>query len=424
MRAARRDPGADAVAVRFLTWRRIAAVAGFFLGVIVLVFAGQAGSSSPTENHDQRALARIRNPPLGLPAVPIPGSNPPTVAKIHLGRKLVFDRRLSRNGTLSCAMCHVPEQGFAVNEIGTAVGMGGKSLRRNAPTLLNVAYAAPFFHDGREPELDLQPFDVFLNPDEMAAPSLGSLVARIRNLPDYEPLFKQAYGERPTVPGIGMAIGSYLRSLLSGNTPFDRWRFGRDPEALSPAARHGFELFTGKAGCVRCHTVQDEHALFSDGLFHDTGLGWFKSMARHGQRDPVTVQIAPGMTTSIQRSVVESLGNPPVTDLGRYEVTGDPAHRWQFKTPSLRNVALTAPYLHDGSFLSLRQVVEFYNRGAHIHPGLDPKLRPLGLGSTEIDDLVAFLNSLTGDNIQELVRDARSQRVGNPGDRSPVARRP
>ena len=188
-----------------------------------LAAAAGARETAPRGELDRRSLSRIHHPPLGLPAVPVPDSNPPTIPKIRLGRKLFLDRRISNNGTLSCAMCHVPEQGFTVNEIQTAVGNEGKSLRRNAPTLLNVAYAAPFFRDGREPDLDLQAFDVFLNPDEMAAPSIGALVERVHSLADYAPLFEKAFGESPTVANIGRALGTYMRTLLSANSPFDRF---------------------------------------------------------------------------------------------------------------------------------------------------------------------------------------------------------
>jgi cytochrome c peroxidase len=364
---------------------------------------------------DARALRRIESPPLGLPPVPIPAQNRPSLASIRLGRKLFLDRRLSRNGTLSCAMCHVPEQGFTVNEIGTAVGIEGRSLRRNAPTLLNAAYAGPFFHDGREPELELQPFDVFLNPDEMAAPSLGALVATLRSLPDYPPLFAAAYGGPPTVRTIGAALAGYVRTLLSARSRFDRWRFGHEEGALGEAARRGFALFTGRAGCSTCHLVGANQALFTDHRFHDTGVGWHAAVVRRSATTPVPVQIVPGVTTRLPRAAVDSVGSPPANDLGRYETTGDPADRWRFKTPTLRNVALTAPYMHDGSMSSLREVVVFYDGGAFSHDGLDAALRPLGLQGRQIDDLVAFLESLTGDDVDELIRDARSEAVGNPG---------
>jgi cytochrome c peroxidase len=344
-----------------------------------------------------------------------PPENPPTAAKIRLGRKLFLDRRLSRNGTLSCAMCHVPEQGFTVNELRTAVGFEGKSLRRNAPTLLNVAHAGPLFHDGREPALEMQPFDVFLNPDEMAAPSLGAVVAAVAALPDYTPLFRAAFGAPPSVERIGAALATYVRSLVSGGSSFDRWRYGGEAVALGAAARRGFDLFAGRAGCAACHVVGERHALFTDNRFHDTGVAWHQTVNRRSGTEGVPVELAPDVTTVLPHATVASVGAPPRADLGRCEVTGDPADRWRIRTPTLRNVALTAPYMHDGSFSSLREVVEFYDRGAYPHEGLDPAIRPLGLGKGDRDDLVEFLKSLTGENIDELIRDARSEAVGDPG---------
>jgi cytochrome c peroxidase len=383
--------------------------------VVACVLAAVAAAPCVASDVDQVALERIRRPPLGLPQVPLPRANPPTVEKIGLGRKLFLDRRLSRNGTLSCAMCHVPEQGFTSNEVGTAVGFEGRSLKRGAPTLLNVAYAAPFFHDGREPALEMQPFDVFLNPDEMAAPSLGALVERVRTLPDYPPMFRRAFGGPATVERIGQALATYMRGLLAADSPFDRWRYGHDSGAIGKAARHGYELFTGKAGCARCHSVGESAALFTDHRFHDTGVAWFGSIRSAGGTRSVRVQLAPGVETDLPGAAVDSVGAPPANDLGRYEATGNPADLWRFKTPSLRNVALTAPYMHDGSLPTLRAVVRFYDGGAHPHDGLDPGLGPIGLVDTEIDDLVDFLESLTGSGVDDLVRDARSELVGNPG---------
>lgn len=374
-------------------------------------------AAAAPRSDDRRTLARIERPPLGLPPVPLPADNPPTVEKIRLGRKLFLDRRLSSNGTLSCAMCHVPEQAFTQNETRTSVGSEGRSLRRNAPTLVNVAYVRDLFHDGREPSLDLQPFNVFLDDREMAAPSLGAVEAKVRSLDDYDPLFVAAFGGAATVERIGHALGTYARTLLAGDSPFDRWYYGGEASAISPAAERGLELFAGEAGCVTCHTVGEESALFSDGRFHDTGIGWHATMVRSKTTSPVPLEIAPGVRVSLGRAAVRSVGEPPARDLGRYEVTHDPADRWRYRTPSLRNVARTAPYMHDGSISTLRGVVEHYDRGGHPHDGLDPAIRPLGLEQEEIDDLVAFLESLTSSGLDELVADARSEEVGNPGSR-------
>jgi cytochrome c peroxidase len=396
--------------VRVRAWAALAAA----LAAAAAAGWSPADPAATDPGRDRRALARLDHPPLGLPPLPLPSHGPVTAPQIRVGRKLFLDRRLSRNGTMSCAMCHVPEQGFASNELSTAVGMHGAVLPRNAPTLLNAAYAGPFFHDGREPDLDLQPFDVFLNPKEMDQASLGAAVARVRSLPEYEPLFEAAFGGPPTVETIGRALGAYVRTLLAADSPFDRWRFGGDEGALGEAARRGFELFSGKGGCSGCHRIGDRDALFTDHEFHDTGIGASRAARAQGS-DPVPVEIAPGVFARLDRASIRSVGDPAAPDFGRMEITGDPTDLWSYKTPMLRNVARTAPYMHDGSLATLREVVEHYSRGAFPHAGLDPRVRPLGLSPREIDDLVAFLESLTGSNLEELVRDARSEPVGNFG---------
>ena len=362
---------------------------------------------------DAAALARIARPPLGLPPVPQPADNPPSTAKIALGRKLFFDRRLSHNGTMSCAMCHVPEQGFTNNELATPIGVEGRGLRRNAPTVLNVAYQKPLFHDGRETTLETQVISPLLASDEMANPSIGYVIAKIAALPDYAGLFERAFGAGPTIGRLGQAIASWERSLLAANAPFDRWYYGGEAGALSERQQRGLSLFIGKAGCAQCHLVGERAALFTDGAFHNTGLGYHADEIAARATAPVPVEIAPGRTVMLDRAAVESVGLPRRTDLGRHEVTLDPADLWRFKTPSLRNVALTAPYMHDGSLRSLEAVVRFYDRGAVPHDALDPMIRPLGLGEDEVAALVAFLESLTSPDVGALVADARSVPVGN-----------
>ncbi len=364
------------------------------------------------EGVDEAALARIQAPPLGLPPVPVPGDNPPTAEAIALGRKLFFDRRLSHSNTMSCAMCHIPEQGFTNNELATPVGVAGRSIRRNAPTVLNVAYQETMFHDGRDTSLETQVIGPLVSRDEMANPSIGYVVAKIARLADYDGLFEAAFGGGATIERIGRAIASWERSLLAGDSAFDRWRYGGRPDALTERQRHGHELFSGKAGCAACHLIGDDHALFTDHEFHDTGLG-FRAEAMSRRSGSVSVEIAPGVFTAVDRAVVESVGDPRQADLGRYEVSRDPRDLWRFKTPSLRNAALTGPYMHDGSISSLEGVVRFYNAGGIPHEGLDPLIRPLGLSDDEVSALVAFIEALTAANIADLLSDARSGQVGN-----------
>jgi cytochrome c peroxidase len=384
------------------------------IGLCVLFSSPMAVESIAYPDRDQAALSRIENSAPGLPAVPFPDDNPPSPLKIKLGRKLFFDRRLSHNDTISCAMCHVPEQGFTVNETATAVGMEGRSLRRNAPTVLNVAFVKPLFLDGRETTLETQVISPFLARDEMGIPSIGFLIEKIRHLDDYEKLFQRAFNRGVSIEAVGAAIAAYERTLISANSPFDRWHYGNEPGALTPKEKMGFYLFVDKAKCLNCHVINEDFALFTDNDFHDTGVGWKRSMANASPGQTVRVELAPGVFTSINREVIESVGLPEKGDLGRYEVTLDPSDRWKFKTPTLRNIALTAPYMHDGSISTLRDVVLFYTQGGFPHENLDPLMKPLHLTDEEIDALVAFLKSLTGDNIQELVQDARSVRIGNP----------
>jgi cytochrome c peroxidase len=355
-------------------------------------------------------LAFAETPPLGLPAVP--GAETIDPAKIELGRKLFFDRRLSLNDTFSCAMCHVPEQGFTNNEIATAVGIEGRSVRRNSPTLFNVAYAELLFHDGREDRLEQQIWGPLLARNEMGNPSVGYLLNKIRRIDDYDGLFEAAFdGRGVSMATLGNALASYQRTLVSGDSAFDRWYYGGDANALSAPAQRGFELFTGKAACSACHLVGKDSALFMDNQLHNTGLGYRESMGIRPQKQ--LVQVAPGVVLEIDRAIIDRVGEPAPADVGRYEVTQNPHDRWKYKTPGLRNVELTAPYMHNGSMSTLRDVVEFYNAGGVPNEGLSPLIRPLNLDRQEQDDLVRFLESLTGSNVDTLVADAFAAPIGD-----------
>jgi len=329
-----------------------------------------------------RALNRIANPPLGLPPVPEPQGNRATTEKITLGRKLFFDQRLSGSGAMSCATCHVPEQGFSDNQRARSVGAGGRLLKRNAPTLFNVAYQRTLFHDGREISLETQVFGPFLATTEMANPSAGWLLQTIGGLEDYWGLFEQAFGQPVNAKNLGEALASYQRTVLLANSPFDKWQYGNQKDALGASAIRGLRLFKGKAGCARCHLIKNNNALFTDHKFHNTGTGTDTGSQKPVERGPA--------------------GKENQKDLGRMKVTGNPADLYCFKTPTLRNIALTAPYMHDGSMRTLADVVAFYNKGP------SRSLRPLHLSKAEQAALVAFLKSLTGDNVDELVSKAQT----------------
>jgi len=358
--------------------------------------------------------ALSRKPPAGLPQVPVARGNPLSREGIALGRRLFFDRRLSLNNTISCAMCHVPEMGFAHNELKTAVGFEGRGTRRNTPTLLNVAYRMPLFHDGRETSLENQVWSPLLARNEMANPSIGAVIEKIKQIKEYRGLFQQVFdGRGPSMETIGMALAQYQRTLLSANSRFDRWHYGGEQDLLTPEERKGFEIFTGEGRCSTCHLIGDRHALFTDNQLHNTGMGFSASM---GKRQPTRrVQLAPGVFADLDTEAIEQVTRETArfNDVGRYEVTQDPDDRWKFITPTLRNVALTAPYMHNGELLTLEEVIDFYDKGGVPNELLSPLIQPLKLTDSGKKALIAFLRTLTGGNTAELVSDAFAAPVGD-----------
>ena len=368
-------------------------------------------------------LSLAKHPPLGLPALPKNVTDALTPNKIALGQKLFFDRRLSLNNTMSCAMCHVAEQGFTSNEIATAVGFEGRSVRRNTPSLYNIAYAETLFHDAREDSLSQQVWAPFLARNEMANPSIGYLINKIKGLSDYQDLFEEAFGNQSlNMQTLGDALAAYQQTLLSADSPFDRWHFAKQSQKeseISDDAIKGFELFKGKAGCITCHQIGDNDALFTDQTIHNTGLGFENSMGKKAKKQ--SVMLAPGVFVEVDQSIIDNVSEKPAADLGYYEISQDPKDRWKYKTPMLRNVALSAPYMHDGSFSTLRSVVNFYNQGGIKNPGLDPLIRPLNLNDTEVSQVVAFMESLTGSNVNDILTDAASAPIGDTKTEDKIA---
>ena len=348
------------------------------------------------------------NPPLGLPEV----VSQLDAAEIDLGRELFFDRRLSKNETLSCAMCHIPEQGFTQNELATPVGHLGKGVRRNVPSLYNVAFAKDLFLDGREQSLEAQIWSPLLAENEMANESREAVLAKLALNGGYTARFAEIFDEGLTEATLGRALAAYQRALLSGDSPFDRWYFGDERSTLVgsgaegyPAlAAEGFSVFQDK-GCVSCHHINESSALFTDGQYHNTGTGYRR--AGRALRPP-SVQLAPGVF------VVPTVDaeTETFTDDGRFEVTGREADKWRYRTPSLRNIALTGPYMHDGSIATLEGVVAFYAEGGGGDPAQDPRTRYVQLTESDQEALVAFLRTLTSSHVDELVSDARSVTIG------------
>ncbi len=351
---------------------------------------------------------------LGLPLAELPKDNPITRKKIELGKKLFFDRRLSLNNTMSCGMCHVPEQGFTSNEIKTAVGIEGRSNLRNAPTILNVAFNKFLFHDAREYSLENQVWQPVLAHSEMAMPSFGFTIKKLELISGYKKLFDEAFpNEGINVITFGKAIASYERSLISGNSPFDKWYYGGDEKAVTDKVKKGFEVFIGKGNCISCHTIGKNEALFIDNKLHNTGVGYAESMGlmKNGK---TKVQLAPGEYVDVDNNIITSVNQQKKkNDMGLYSITENPSHRWLYKTPTLRNISLTAPYMHNGIFSNLDEVINFYDDGGFNNELLSPMIKKLDLSKKDKINLKSFLNSLVGENINKLIADALSEPIGD-----------
>lgn len=293
-------------------------------------------------------------PPKGLELDPdlVPPETPITPARVALGRRLFFDPRLSRDGTVSCASCHRPRHAWA-DGLPRAVGIDGRVGPRNTPSILNRILSPEQFWDGRAATLEAQALGPIAAPAEMDLP-IPEAVARLAADPVDQAEFQAAFGGPPDAARLGLALAAFERTLLTGDAPVDQ-----DPPALSPAAARGFAIYQGPARCAECHGGRN----FTDEGYHNLGVGM----------------------------------DAQSPDLGRFTVTGREMDRGAFRSPSLRNVALTAPYMHDGSMATLEAVVDFYIEGGRPNPWLSPRIRPVPLSPAERADLLAFLREgLTG----------------------------
>ena len=299
--------------------------------------------------------------PTGLDRhVPAPSDNAITSEKIAIGRRLFFDNRLSADGRTACATCHQPARHFTDGRV-LARGVFGRQGRRHTPTILNRAYGQSAFWDGRAATLEDQ-VRVAITGERDLGLSMQEAVARVARDADYERAFRRGFGAPIDAVHLVQAIATFVRSRLSGNSAFDRFLSG-EKTALGAVERQGLELFTGRARCARCHAGP----LLSDEFFHNTGVAW-----RNGW----------------------------FLDEGRAAITGNDEDRGAFKTATLREIARTAPYMHDGSLAHLGDVIEFYDRGGRPNPHLDREIRPLHLTNGEKTALIAFLRSLNGTNAE------------------------
>ncbi|HSN03956.1 MAG TPA: cytochrome c peroxidase, partial [Nitrospira sp.] len=343
-------------------WRKIG-------GVVLLAGVGMTLALSPV--FGEKPAGSATPAPYQLPTILgledpntfVPAENPLTAKKVELGRLLFFDKRLSKNDTIACVSCHLPDKGFTDGKR-VSTGINGLTGGRSAPASLNRVFSKGQFWDGRADTLEDQSIGPFVNPVEHGFIDHNEMVAKMRKIAGYRKLFQEVFGREIVIEDVGKAIASFQRTILSGNSAVDKYDLEGDEKALSESARRGLELFRGKARCTRCHSSFN----FTDENFHNLGIGW----------DTNTV------------------------DLGRYMVTNNPEDIGAFKTPTLREIARTAPYMHDGRFKTLEEVVKFYNQGGIKNPHQDNTIIPLELTEQEQQDLVAMLKGLNGEGWQHV----------------------
>lgn len=344
------------------------------LSAIGLLAGCGPGQEPPAARAPAVSAWDAANPIVPLPAPPLGIDNkltdlpePPTPERVRLGRWLFYDKRLSADGTIACANCHRPENAFS-EPTPVSTGIRGEKGGRKSPSFINQAWTIypNFFWDGRAKSLEDQALGPVANPIEMGN-THEAMIQTLQKITGYAPYFTEAFGTAAiTKERVAKALADYERTRMSGNSPWDRWQKGRDENAVSAEVKKGHDLFFGKAACNQCHLGQN----FTDSTFHSLGIGW----------NPTTRTFK---------------------DDGRFAVTKMDADRGAFKTPTVREVSLHAPYMHDGSLATLREVVAFYNKGGTRSPNLDPKVTPLKLTEDEINALVKFMEALKGEGYQD-----------------------
>jgi cytochrome c peroxidase len=351
----------------------------------------------PMQEQQQRLdqlITGLTTPPPGIDPVAwttiyVPAGNEPTADRIALGRKLYFDTRLSKDGTLACATCHDVSRGFTDHR-SVSEGIGDQLGKRSAPTTMNAAMMQSQFWDGRAPSLEEQAKLPILNPIEMGHPDAASAMAGVNTDHAYQGLFQKAYGRAPNYDDLGRAIASFERTLIFLDAPFDRFAAG-DRTALSAPAQRGLALFNGKARCVSCHMINSSNPLGTDNRFHNIGVS-----ARKQNFEALAGQALGILRQNTDPQALDKLAlQTDMSELGRFLVTKQRQDIGSFKTEQLRNVGLTAPYMHDGSLHTLWDVMDHYNKGGETNAYLDGGIEPLNLSEDEINDVVAFLFALT-----------------------------
>jgi cytochrome c peroxidase len=373
-------------------------VIGTLLTVAFLLILGGSAERAPGSS-----------PPLGLPPAPEVADNPQTPEKIALGERLFKDKRFSTTGDIACETCHKIDKAFTDSPLKTSEGINKMTGTRNAPTVINALYFDKQFWDGRSPSLEDQALHPFINPVEMGLTDHQPILDIARSDPEYVQAFQTVFGktgDEITMSEVTKAIAAFERTVIAGNSPFDRWRYGGEVTALNAAQKRGFDVFVNEGRCVSCHRIEQTQALFTDNRFHNIGVG-----INNIQED------APALATEFLRAEatlsevdVKVLGDKKTSELGRFAVTRNFDDLGSFKTPALRNVAVTAPYMHDGSIAALRDAVVHYNNGGVTKEGdpvndfLSGGIRPLNLTDDQIDDLVSFMETLTSPEFEDLAQ--------------------
>ncbi len=393
------------------------------LVTISLLLVMELGDPIPANGQADTAGVEIQRShkvkiPVGIPSDlwrrSIPANNPLSPSKVALGEELYFDKRLSRDLSISCASCHDPASAFTDHNP-TAIGQTGTFGTRNAPTILNAMFNEMQFWDGRARSLEQQAKQPLINPMEMGMPSYDAVVARVSSIPSYRQKFGRVFkSEGITIDTIVRAIAAFERTQLSGNSPFDRFIKG-DQTAITDGQKQGWQLFKSKGKCIECHSFANSSPFFTDFKFHNSGIG-------------VNAKGPEQLTYASQKIIASSRSDdvdPAVmahridfSELGRFLVTKQPKDIGAFKTPTLRDVELTAPYMHNGSLRTLLDVVRYYNRGGEKNANLDEKIRPLGLSDEEMSHIVEFLRALTSDDV------LKQTQLSKPQTRSVVTASP
>jgi cytochrome c peroxidase len=350
--------------------------------------------------------------PLGLPALPVPAHNPQTPEKISLGKKLFEDKRFSATNEVSCSTCHDTEKAFTDSPLQVSEGIKKLTGTRNAPTVVNAAYFAKLFWDGRSLSLEDQAQHPFVNPVEMGLKNHDPILQIVRSDPDYVQAFKLVFGKSGsavTMSEVTQAIAAFERTQISADSPFDQYYFRGEADRLTEAQKRGFDIFVNQGRCVSCHVIEQTQALFTDGRFHNVGVG-INAIQKDVPALASEILKARFTKTQVDEKV---LSDKRTSELGRLVVTRSFDDIGAFKTPTLRNVAVTAPYMHDGSLKTLKEVLIHYNNGGVTKEGdpvndfLSGGIRPLKLTDQELSDLEVFMESLTSPEYARMLKSSK-----------------